>query len=531
LHSDPYLDAVRRTLPRLLALFDGDRTSASHGLGDRYHWAWGLIDFGNGTFQGAAHGLARLWAAGLWPHDTPREHFVARIDSMFAGARALTRGDGSLEEAFPYEGSYCVTALVAHDLLCALELLRGKGLDAATAGRWQDTVAPMIAFLLAADETHAFITNHLATAAAALARWHARTGSAATEARARALTQRILSHQSEEGWFDEYGGADPGYQSLATVYLADLHRLRPDWALGDALARSVRFLWHFAHPDGSFGGLYGSRCTRLWHPAGIEALAAECPEAQALAQWLARSVQGHLVVGLDSIDEPNLVPMFNSYCQAAELRASRAPLPPVGATLPALRRRAERVHFPRAGLLVDAGERHYSIVATHKGGVVMHFLDGRLVQLDAGVVVRDARGRLGSTQAQAPDHAVRLQGDELEVQAQVTRMPKRLPSPAGFLMLRLGALSLLRWRRLREALKRALVRWLIAGRDAWPVHNRRRIRLGPDLSVHDDTRLAPGYERVAAGAFVAIHMASQGYWQLQDELPPPPVPGTQADRP
>ena len=111
--SNPYLEEIHANLPRLLALFDNDQTSLSYGMGDRYHWAWGLIDFGNGTFQGAAHGLARLWSAGLWPYPTSRSLFLERINAMIEAASKLIRRDGSLEEAFPHEGSYCVTALVA----------------------------------------------------------------------------------------------------------------------------------------------------------------------------------------------------------------------------------------------------------------------------------------------------------------------------------------------------------------------------------------------------------------------------------
>ena len=249
MEARPYLDAVRRALPRLLARFDADPTSTSFGMGDRLYWAWGLTDFGNATFQGAAHGMARLWRAGLWPYATPSTIFLRRIDSLFVGARRLTRDDGSLEEAFPREGSFCVTALVAFDLLCALDLL-GAELDAGTRARWQSIVAPMIGYLHEADETHAFISNHLATAAAALLRWHALSGDVASEARARRLIDRILEQQSDEGWFKEYEGADPGYQSLCTVYLADVHLLRPDWGLHEPLRRSIRFICHFAHPDG-----------------------------------------------------------------------------------------------------------------------------------------------------------------------------------------------------------------------------------------------------------------------------------------
>ena len=43
---NPYLDQIRQALPRLLALYDRDKTSRSFGVGDRYFWAWGLIEIG-----------------------------------------------------------------------------------------------------------------------------------------------------------------------------------------------------------------------------------------------------------------------------------------------------------------------------------------------------------------------------------------------------------------------------------------------------------------------------------------------------
>ena len=49
--TNPYLTEIQSNLPRILSLIDRDPTNASYGMGDRYHWAWGLIDFGNGTFK------------------------------------------------------------------------------------------------------------------------------------------------------------------------------------------------------------------------------------------------------------------------------------------------------------------------------------------------------------------------------------------------------------------------------------------------------------------------------------------------
>ena len=191
MHPNPYLKEIRINLPRLLALFDTDRTSLTYGMGDRYHWAWGLIDFGNGTFQGAAHGLARLWSSGLWPYPTSKSVFLDRIDGMIEAASKLTRRDGSLEEAFPHEGSYCVTALVAFDLLCALDLL-DEVITPERRERWEECIRPMLGYLIKADETHALISNHLATAVAAPARWHRRTGSTQAEFRAKICSLESL---------------------------------------------------------------------------------------------------------------------------------------------------------------------------------------------------------------------------------------------------------------------------------------------------------------------------------------------------
>jgi hypothetical protein len=520
-----YQDEIRRNLPRLLALFDSDRTSDSHGMGDRYFWAWGLIDFGNGTFQGAAHGLARLWQFGLWPYPTPKALFMGRITALFAGAGRLTRKDGSLEEAFPNEGSYCVTALVAFDLLCAFDLLRTE-VDDTNAKLWQATVAPMIAYLKKADETHALISNHLATAVAALLRWHHLTGDQGAENKAKVLLGRILAHQSEEGWFKEYEGADPGYQSLCTYYLADVHGLRPDLELLESLRRSIQFLWHFAHPDGSFGGLYGSRCTRFYYPAGIAALADEIPEAAALAAFMSASIAQQRVVTLSAMDQPNFVPMFNAYAWAAALEHKGESSRPIAVlpapTLPCQSDKPLRLHFPQAGIWVDRGPAHYTLINTHKGGVVYHFRQGYPVLVDAGIVLCDPKGHHGSSQTYDPKNVVNQQADQLEINALVTAMPKQLPGPLQFIILRLLCLTAFRFVGLRELVKRCLVKLLITRRTHWPVCNQRRIAFGEALKIEDTLDLPPGYEQVASpGAFVPIHMASQGYWQSQDE-------GTQA---
>lgn len=515
--ANPYLQQVHEVLPRLLALYDSNPVSTTYGMGDRYRWAWKLIDFGNGTFQGAAHGLARLLRHGLLPDWLERKAVLRRIDAMFVATAALTRQNGSLEEAFPYESSFCVTALVAFDLLSAIEQLDDTLLPDQRA-RWVEIVRPMIGFLHRADEHHAFISNHLATAAAALFKWSALTGGHGRE-RGAEILQRILGSQHAEGWFREYEGADPGYQTLCTYYLADLHRLCPDLKLAEPLTRSLRFLWYFAHPDGSFGGCYGSRNTRFFYPSGVEALADQAPEAASLASFMRASIARASTVTLTVMDEPNLVPMFNAYCWAAEL-VERRGLTSAVVELPCIGTGAWQHQFPAAGLVIDKSASHYTVISWHKGGVCYrHSVDGGGAMIDTGVVGRSARGELFSTQTYHRDNTVEVGTDTITVSARLSAVGQRLPTPFQFWVLRLLNLTIMRNLAVGNWIKKLLVRLLITGKRTAAGVNRRVIRLGAEFGISDDWQgAAPSLERLAVEQpFSAVHMASQGYWQRQDE--------------
>lgn len=514
--DNPYLAEINKTLPRLLALYDTDTTSPTCGLGDRFYWAWKLIDFGNASFQGAAHGLARLLDAGLLPDYLDEKIVATRIDAMFSGAKRLTRGNGSLEEAFPYESSFCVTALVAYDLLTAIELLDHR-LESRLRTSYLAVIRPMIAFLLHANETHGIISNHLATAVAALVKWQILTGEE-TEARAKAILEVIHQHSSTEGWFREYEGADPGYQSLCLYYLSDVDRMRPEWGLQPVLRRAVCFLSYFAHPDGSFGGYYGSRNTRFYFPAGVEALSADFPDAAGFASTMRGAIRGMNTVTLSVMDAPNLVPMFNAYCWAAALYESES-TGRYESTPPAFTAEVWRRHFREAGIFIDKGTDHYTVISWRKGGVCYHFSGDKISQIDAGAVAKDSKGRLYSTQADMADTNMIVEGDEVIIDAPFVQMRRELPTPIKFVVLRLLNLTLMRSLTLGNLVKSILVKLLVTAKIRSRASNRRTIQLGAQIFIQDAwTHGDAGLTRevISGGSFSAIHMASQGYWQRHD---------------
>ena len=512
--TGPYLAEAVEALPRLLGGFDRNRVSPTFGVGDRLYWAWGVIDFPNATFQGAVHGMTRLWVHGVWPYATDPEQFVDRVDAAIHGIGACAATDGSLAEAFPNEGSWCVTALVAYDALAAIELMADQ-VDEDRKQQWMASVEPLITYIRRHNETHAFISNHLATGAAALARWGVSANCEASRRASTTIIDRILSRQHDEGWYVEYQGFDAGYQSLATYYLADIATRSHVPGLSESLKRSVEFVSHSVHPDGSFGGYYGSRNTRFYVPAGFHLLAPTSPTAAAIASRMATSVAARTVVTLSSLDAPNTPPMFNAYCLAAVTPIPAAPQ----STLPSERPAPARVVFPGAGLVFDRGPNHYTAISTKKGGVVQHYVGGRERMIDCGVVY-ERSGRVGSTQFFVNAPTWDLDESRLTVRSQLRAMVTDVPRPWQFAALRMGAITVLRIRRLREFLKRRLVSMLITGPKRWEVGNVRVIELGEHLSVHDTAEPAGVVTRhEPSGPFTAIHMASQGYWQQQDELP------------
>ncbi len=513
---------VERTLPRFLSQYDIDPFSPTLGLGDRFHWSWKLIDFANGTFQGGVNGLARLVTGRALPDYISEEEALFYIDRIIRGTKRAMRGDGSLEEAFPYEGSYCVTALVAYDILTAIELLRDKLAPQALHAHLE-LIRPAIGFLKRSDESHAEITNHLATATAALFKWNYLTGEN-DNIKFDQLLGRILSFQSPEGWFSEYGGADPGYQTLCVHYLADLYRMTKLPALKQALLTSMEFLQYFAHPDGSFGGFYGSRNTRVYYPGGIAFCGQYSPAARSLTQFMASSIARKNTVVLSAIDNQNLIPLFNSYVWAA---GGYKPEGEQGG-LPCLLAARFVKHFPQAGLLIYNDRERYTVVAAKKGGVVAHFDKEKHTALwNCGAVATDAEGRYYSAQADSEQSSVDTDKPAVVVQAGLYPVEHKLPDAFRFILLRLANITVMRNGALREWVKKLLVRYLIKTKKKPVAKVERRIVWDNQGEVMIDDCLADSKVSgltLQKGNFTykVFHMASSWYWQKGGALSSPP---------
>ena len=514
-----YHDALLGHAVPVLSMLDREEHSPSHGCFDRTFWAWKFTDFPGARFQEGLCFLAYLHATPIpgsaYCGSEPLARWIAAGFDFWA---RIQRPAGDFDEAYPHEHSLAATAFTAFYLSEAWGFA-GDALPDATRDRFRTALARAGDWLCRHDEHHGFLSNHLAAAAAALAHAHRITGEARFERRARHFVDKILAHQSEEGWYEEYGGADPGYQTHGSFYLERILELWGDADLAASLDRSYRFLAHFVHADGSVGGEYASRNTQTYYPAAFEMAASRSGAAAWIGEHMRPSVDSLAAAGLGTVDLYNRFPLLNNTVFAARAvaqgRRAAPPEPPPPA--PATH------HFPEAGLWVARRERYDLIVGLGKGGVVKLFdrAKGRLALSDCGYVGRLARGGVISSQWSEPERAVRFEENAVEVDGRFYQVSRPLMDPPRFLAFRAFTLTLGRLERVALWLKALLVRVLIHRKREVDLSFSRRIELRDGGIVLTDRLSGAAAVDVAelrrGDFFSTIHMGSSRYF-LPHEL-------------
>lgn len=510
MHHDPLRLQAERACRRLVSQQHRDPYAVTRGCFDRRYWAWKLCDMPEATWQRAVLPLA--W----WMEQQPAGSSARAVleDAVISGlefAAAIQHRDGSFDQAFPNEHSFGATAVLLQPCLKAYAAVRDACAPDARE-RIERMCRNAAAFLCTHREHHGYISNHLAGAALALQSAADSLGDRRFRARASDLRDDLIDRQSAEGWFPEYGGADPGYQTLCVSYLAELHAVAPDARLHDALGRAVSFLAWFAHPCGSFGGEYGSRRTSLFYPAGIARLSPDFPDAHALSSFMARAISEGRTTSLDDLDMGNLVPMLSDYVQAMAVGSpGKAPIP-----LPC-ERMETRADFPEAGLHVRGTAGYFAVAGASSGGVLRVF-DRRTKRAhdDGGYVGRFRHGAYVTSQTRT-DVRSHLTGDTLQIDVALRRLRRARVSPALMVVLRLLNLTVMRSVGLGNLVKKMMAGRLLQDDRVAPLRLTRRITFGPTAVVVDDTIVGTGdadIEWLECGRrFVSIHMASAAYFE------------------
>ncbi|MGH7139586.1 MAG: hypothetical protein ACREHD_27920 [Pirellulales bacterium] len=464
-----YLAAALRQIPRLLGAIDRNPFHETYGCFDRQYWHYRTASFPSEMYQEAVLPLATVYATPLpgnhW-YGEPRLKELA-VAALRYSARASHR-DGSCDDYYPFERALGAAVFSLQAATRAYQLLQLNDADLLAAMRQRaDWIARH-------DETGK-LSNHHALAALGLARLAKITGEPKWLQAAQDRIQRVLAWQSSEGWFEEYGGADPGYQTVTIDVLAKLRRLLGDERLDEPLRRAVDFARLFLHPDGSFGGEYGSRGTYHFYPHGFELLAAENAAAADLADGFLTALANGRTASFDDdrMYAHRLANLLEAYLDWSPQRPEEQSEP----AEPDCR------FLPHAGMLVERTRASMTVVSAARGGVFKRFAGGCFSHTDAGLIIETTDGRQAVSQCHDRQRQVTwLETGELTIDGRLHWVKHETATPLKQSLFHIAMWTFGRW--CRGLIRKLLQRRLITGRRACPIRHTRRFEFSDDGTCH-----------------------------------------------
>ena len=508
-------EQILNKIPYILSHLDRDPFSRTAGSFDRLFWGWKLKDYSDATLQRLIYSLTNYYY-NIDNTFCTEELFLTWIIKSFEFLRKIQHKDGSVDQTFPNEHSHGATAFLLYDNIRTYEIIRNRLGDEGKEHIVQ-VMKRMGDYLVRHDEEHGFISNHLLGAAAGLQVLYKITKDDKYQNHAKFYINRVLSKQSPEGWYMEYGGADPGYQTLAIYYLANYYLETKDKVVLESLKKAVDFVSYFVHPDGSFGGEYGSRNTEIFYPGGFALLQNEILLARSILHFMIDKIENGKTVNINSIDTGNLAPLMNNYLEV--IRHDHENSSRNDKHIPFFKSPFLK-EFKDGGIIVYNGEENYATIGISKGGVIKEYdkRSGDKLCDDCGYIGLLKSGEMISTQNLCKP-AYNFNRDKLVIYADFYEIKQPIPDPYKFLVFRFFILVLGNIHWFREVIKRLLVRSLLNNSKRVKFKLVREVSFTFPLKIKDHIEPEEAEDKFVylkhGIKFSTIHMASAKYWHYQ----------------
>lgn len=508
-HRDWYAFEALRALPRIILMIDKNRFSATYGCFDREFWHYRTVDFPCGMNQEFCLPLALAHSLDLpnnpyYRNERLRELVIASIRF----AELASHPDGTCDDYFPFEkalGALVFSTYAMTESYVELGLEDAAMLEFfARRGHW-----------LATHNESGQLANHQAFAALALYNVYTLTGDRRFLDASNEFRDITLSWQHDEGWFQEYEGADPGYHSCSIAFLGKLWQKSQDDSLIEPLKRAVEFASYFMHPDGSYAGEYGSRNTYHFYPHGFEVMAPFTPTAARIADtYLHRSL-------------PERRRYFNDDNRMCAhyvydwMQSWRDYHPERHGLLEEHRGPFER-WFDDAKILVKKTPKYYAVCSLAKGGVLKVYDESGPLYSDTGPMLRSDDGEVFVSHLVDPEHEAQFKEGTATIRGAMSKRRYPLPSPVKQMMFRGMNLSVGRLG--PNAVRTVLQKVLITGKPRTGIQFERQLTFtDDDISIRDTidaTATDADFSDFACGSdATSIYVANSNTFQESVLLP------------
>jgi len=386
--DNPYKSICITFIQRMLTQLDRDIDSPSFGCFDRMYWHYKVMDFPNIIHQQAVLPLTKFY---LYDFDGNVFFNNERVKTWCIGAinfwKSHIHSDGTGDEYWPNEHGYPPTVFPLYCVSEAYRQLKEKCIF--FDNNLERTLLKSAHFICIYKEKEA-----LNQEVASLAALYSVSSVINDDKIKKAIELKkafIKKMKTAEGWLPEYGGCDLGYSSVTLDYLALCWSLSKDDFFLSLIGELVLFLSYFVHPDGSFGGEYGSRNTEYFMPNGLEVSGSKFPIAYKILDRIFKS-NNNLYYFYNGIDDRYLGDYITrSFVDAFynfEKRKNNSQDKYAQIKLPYEREKI--TYFSKAGLATVSYKKYYLVIGLVKGGTIKLFKKdkNRLLFSDCGYRIK-----------------------------------------------------------------------------------------------------------------------------------------------
>lgn len=439
-----YAEKALSQIPRLLSNLDRNPFSPTYGCFNREFWLTRTRDFPDAIAQFGTLSLSLIWAH-KFPGGEQYYHNKQIKEWVIAGIKywmKIQHKDGSYDEFYPNERGWAgPTGFLLYAILRSYELTKEE-FDEDSKKEFFKKVKKS-AWFLATREEPGVLANHHAMALLSIYQAYHHLKDNEKEFAKRLygkFTERLNSffgYCFQEGWCLEYDGVDPGYLSATVSFLSKMQKYSKDedWnnKIQEIIDNAIEFSSYFFYPNGSYGGVTGSRQTLHFYAHGYE-LQSQNDLARACAEFGKKSLVQNKLVPPEIQGERYYLYRIPEFLEA-HIGAGNKTTPN---KLPFQKEPFEK-YFGKAKIFIKNTDSHYMLLNLAKGGVLRIYdkKEGRLIFADDGVVATLKNSKRLTTQWIGNEYKIEHAGPEWVVYGNFHKIPYKYFNPMTFILFRL----------------------------------------------------------------------------------------------
>ncbi|MCL1884890.1 MAG: hypothetical protein FWF81_14185 [Defluviitaleaceae bacterium] len=424
-----YVPFILNNFSRVLTQIDKDPHSKTYGCCDRNFWHLKIRDFSSAILQQSGLTAILLYELNFkgnpcYKNENVREWSRA---TLYYWAK-IQLSDGSYNEYYPNEHGFPPTAFSLYSACIIYNRLKLN----------DDFIKQKIrktALFLSRNIETQVLNQEMASITALYCAGKLLDDNEILKA-CKSKLNILLSAQSEDGWFSEYGGADLGYLSVTLDMMAEYWYLSKDESVISPINKMINFIQYFVHPDGTVGGEYGSRNTTYFLPNGVEVAAGWGNKiALELKKKLFSNTEDPLFF-MNSVDDR----YFSHYVVHSFLRSLEKEMSGNNITQneePIIY--SPEKFFPESRLVSYKNDSYSAFIGLAKGGVIKAYIGEKEVFVNCGYRVQMRKGDVAFTNWQDPSYQVEWDSGSGKVSGTFNRLSPKVPSPILHMGLRVIA--------------------------------------------------------------------------------------------